>query len=107
MNDAADGLTPVDVKNLDVPGILPGVIALLGELGPGAIITEEGMARLFSRHPVSIKRAVERGELPPACRLFGGNAWTVGAIIHHIEKRLEEAAKEMATINQKIARLSS
>jgi hypothetical protein len=38
----------------------------LGEMPPDTIITEEGLAKLFCRHPVSIRRAVERPELPPA-----------------------------------------
>lgn len=85
---------------------LPGIIALLGELGPGAILFEEGLARLFDRHPVSIKRAVERGELPPPVKLLGQPAWTAGALVRHIEGRLEEAAKEAERLAQRIAKLS-
>ena len=66
----------------------------LGELKPGAIVTEEGMAHLFKRHVVSVKRAVERGELPPPCHLFGSKVWTAGILIRHIERRLEQAARE-------------
>ena len=67
---------PTDVElseeeDLSSENALPGVIALLGELKPGAVITEEGVARLFGRHATSVKRAVQRGELPPPCRLFG------------------------------------
>lgn len=98
-------LAPVEVESLPDPGELPGIIALLGELKPGAILTEEGVARLFNRHVASVKRAVQRGELPPPCRLFGGNAWTAGAIIRHIEARLEQAAKVAERMAQKLARL--
>jgi len=97
-------------ENKDASGaeadVLPGVVAALGELAEGAIVFEEGLAHLFGRHPVSIKRAVERGELPPPCRLFGQNAWTAGALVQHIEKRLVKAAKETECMTQKIARLS-
>ncbi|MFH0964724.1 MAG: hypothetical protein V2A58_12030 [Planctomycetota bacterium] len=91
----------------DHPGedILPGVVKELGELGPGAIITEGGLAKMLHRHPVSIKRAVARGELPPATRLLGGPVWTAGTIIGHIEKRLEAAAKEAQRISRKISEL--
>ena len=41
---------------------IPGVIAALGNLSPGAILYEQGLAELFDRHPTSIKRAVQRGE---------------------------------------------
>jgi hypothetical protein len=105
MNEETD-LAPVDVENPPDPGELPGIIALLGELKPGAVLFEEGLARLFDRHPASIKRAVQRGELPPPCRLFGGNAWTAGVLVRHVEKRLEEAAREAEKLAQKLAKLS-
>lgn len=107
MNDTTThDLAPSDIENLGDPYELPGIIAILGELKPGAIITEEGAAHLFGRHVASVKRAVQRGELPPPCRLFGGNAWTVGALVRHIESRLEEAAKEAEQITRKLAVLS-
>ena len=85
---------------------LPGVVAELGELKEGAVIFEEGLAHLFGRHPVSVKRAVERGELPPPTRLLGRSAWTVGAILRHLEGRQEQATKERERIEKKIAQLS-
>ena len=106
MNNIPQNLTPVDVPELNETQDLPGIIAILGELKPAAIITEEGAARLFNRHIASVKRAVRRGELPPPCRLFGQNAWTVGTLIQHIENRLEQAAKERECIEKKIAQLS-
>ena len=87
-------------------GCLPGVIAALGELKPRTVISEEGVARLFSRCITSVKRAVERGELPPPCRLFGGNVWTVESVLRHIEARLEEAAQEREQMERKLKHLS-
>jgi hypothetical protein len=37
---------------------LPGVIPELGELGVGAVVTEQGLAALFNRHESSVKRAI-------------------------------------------------
>lgn len=105
--DETVDLAPVEVESLPDPGDLPGIIALLGELKPGAILTEAGVARLFNRHVASVKRAVQRGELPPPCRLFGGNAWTAGALVRHIEKRLEEAARDAERMARKFAQLST
>ena len=85
---------------------MPGVIAILGELETGAVITEEGLGCLFNRHSTSIKRAVRRGELPEPCRLFGQSTWTVGSIIRHIESRLIQAAEEAKSRTRKIAQLS-
>ena len=86
-------------------GGLPGVISLLGQLGASAVITEEALANLFGRHVTSVKRAVQRGELPRPARLFGGNAWTVGAIIRHLEARMESAAKEAEQTSRRLANL--
>ena len=85
---------------------IPGIIAIIGELPPGAIVYEQGLAELFSRHPTSIKRAVQRGELPPPVRMFGTNAWTAGALVQHIEKRLGEAASRQEKFNTKIRQLN-
>ena len=99
----------VDPENLPNTEETPGIIALLGELKPGAIVTERGLAQMLQRHPTSIKRAVRRGELPPPCRLLGGNAWTAGALVRHVDERLERAAQDAAQqkglMARKISRL--
>lgn len=89
-----DDTLPLNMEEGIDGNSLPGIIAVLGELKPGTVITEAGIAHLFQRHVVSVKRAVQRGELPPPCRLFGANVWTAGALIRYIESRLEQAAKE-------------
>ena len=99
-------LALVDTDRLSEAHSLPGIIAMLGELKPGAIVTEEGVAHLFNRHVTSVKRAVQRGELPPPCRLFGASVWTAGALVRHIESRLEHAAKDVERTVQRIATLA-
>ena len=71
-----------------------GIIKELGDLPAGAIVNEEALARIFRRHQVSIKRAVQRGELPPPIRLLGAPVWTVGVILQHLKERLDTAKKE-------------
>ena len=88
------------------PGEGGGIVSRLGELPPGAIIEENALAKLFNRHPASIKRAVSRGELPPSTRLLGKPCWTAGAILAHIERRLDEARKEAERDAARIAELS-
>ena len=83
------------------------VVSELGELGPGALITEVGLASMCKRHVDSIKRAIRRGELPPPTRLLGGSVWTAGALIRHIEKRLAEAAKEAEADARRLAQLGA
>ena len=107
MSDTAgDDLTLDEIDGLAEATRVPGIIAALGELKPGAIITEEGVAHLFHRHVVSVKRAVQRGELPPPCRLFGVSVWTVGALVRYIERRLEQAAQEAERDAQRMRNLS-
>lgn len=66
-----------------------GVYAALGCLPPATLITEDGLARLLGKAcRESIKRAVDRDELPPPIKLMGKNTWTVRAIIQYIEDRL-------------------
>jgi hypothetical protein len=85
---------------------IPGIIEALGNLEPGVIITEEALARLFDRHIVSVKRAVQRGELPPPVKLFGQNSWTAGSLLKHIEGRLEEAQNEVNSDARRFADLA-
>jgi len=88
----------------ETPG---GIVEALGELSPGAILAEEQVARIFGRHPVSVKRAVKRGELPPPTRLFGKPVWTAGAILAHLDARLEAAKREAEREAARLARHSS
>jgi len=84
---------------------ISGIVAALGELGDGAVIFEDGLARLFERHPASIRRAVDRGELPRPVRLLGRPAWTAGTIRRHFEARLQAAEGEAEKTRERITRL--
>ena len=90
----------------DEGGSPGGIVKGLGELPPGAILTEEDLARMFNRHPVSVKRAVERGELPPSVRMFGKPCWMVSVILGHIGARLEAAKRDAEKERARISRLS-
>ena len=83
-----------------------GVVRDLGELPSGAILEEEALARIFGRCTVSVKRAVERGELPPPVRMFGKPCWTAGAILAHVEARLEAAKRNAEKEAKRFSRLS-
>jgi hypothetical protein len=82
-----------------------GVIRKLGDLPPDAVISEDGLARLFGRHRASIKRAVGRGELPPSIRLFGEPVWTIEALRNHMNKRLAAADKEASQCQRRLSRI--
>jgi len=84
-----------------------GIVRELGDLPPGAIIEVEALAKMFRLHRVSIKRAVQRGELPPPTRLFGKSRWTVKAILGHVEKRLDAAQREQEKLSAKFLKFST
>jgi len=84
-----------------------GIIRELGDLPADVIVTELGLSKIFARHKVSIKRAVERGELPPSVRLFGEPVWTVKALRDHLNKRLEAAKKESEQLQRKLNQISA
>jgi hypothetical protein len=83
------------------------IIREIGDLPPEAVISERALAKIFDRHRVSIKRAVERGELPPSIRLFGEPIWTIKALREHLGKRLNEAMRESEQMQKKINELSA
>ena len=101
MNERAEAVTQTPEEQAPA-----GVVRELGELPPGAILEEEAVARIFGRHSVSVKRAVERGELPPPVRLFGKPTWTAGAILAYQEARLEAAKRKAEKEAARISRLS-
>lgn len=92
-----------EVEHVHEPGDMTGVCAALGELGDGAVITEKGLAEMFGRHPMTIKRAVARGELPPPVRLFGTPVWTAGVIVKHLQSRLEAESVDRRELERKTA----
>jgi len=83
-----------------------GIIRELGDLPAEAVVSEQALAKIFDRHRVSIKRAVERGELPPSIRLFGEPVWTVKALRDHLAERLGAARKESEQLQKRISQIS-
>jgi len=83
----------------------PGIITELGKLGPNALVTEKGLAKIFRRHPVSVKRAVQRGELPPPTSIMGRKRWTVRVLLEHFETKLTLEASESERTRRRLAEL--
>ena len=84
-----------------------GTIRELGDLPADAVVSEQALAKIFDRHRVSIKRAVEGGELPPSIRLFGEPVWTVQALRDHLAKRVDTARKESEQLQKRISQFSN
>lgn len=81
-----------------------GVVTELGAIPSGSLVTEKGLAEMLGRSQDSIKGAVRRGELPAPVRMFGKPTWTAGAIVQHIERRLEEAARDAQRTIERISK---
>lgn len=94
-------------ENIKSNGLSSGIIRELGDLSAETILSEQALSKIFDRHRVSIKRAVERGELPPSVRLFGEPVWTVRALREHLAKRLDAAKKESEQLQKKINKFSA
>ncbi len=86
-------------------GLRAGIIDELGRLPAGALVTEEALARMLGRCVASVKRAVNRGELPPPARLCGECLWTADVLLAHLRRRMEDAAKDAARTRERIAGL--
>ena len=79
----------------------------LGDLGPDTLIDEAHLAALFGKCRMSVKRSVQRGELPEPVRMFGQPTWTAGAILDHVSKRLDAAQREAEKTAAKFLKFST
>ncbi len=84
-----------------------GIIRELGDLPGDAVISQDGLAKILGKHPVSIKRAVARHELPEPVRLLGKRVWTVDSLRRHIADRLEKARQNTLRTERRISSLSA
>jgi len=95
-------MMPHDDSAWDLPenessdeNLTDGAFVDLARLPEATVLTLGELARLLGKHPVSIKRAVDRGELPEPVRLMGKSIWTVRVLIEYIEKRLHDSSASM------------
>lgn len=87
-------MNDLEQNNIENAKELSGIVRELGDFPDGTIINEEALARLFDRCQVSIKRAIQRRELPPPVKLLGMPVWTVEKILNFINDRLDLAQNE-------------
>jgi predicted ATPase len=79
----------------------------LNTMATETMISEAELARIINRNPKSIKRAIDRQELPPPGRWFGRNVWTVGSIRRHIEAAIDQGRQDVGSATQKVAKLAN
>jgi predicted DNA-binding transcriptional regulator AlpA len=73
------------------PGTLLYSLACLPER---TLIDDARLASILQVCSCTIKRMVQRSELPPPIRMSGHPVWFAGTILEHIQKRLEAARKD-------------
>ena len=73
-----------------------GINDELGKLTPSALLTVDGMARVFGKSPNTILRAVSEGRLPKPFRIFSEHCWRVGEVDGFLQKRMRDAQQGAA-----------
>jgi hypothetical protein len=108
MND----LAPPDEMNTDEPeneemadpltGLVLDGFALLPEK---ALVDDKALGIALGRGDRSIRRMVERGELPPGISIGGRTLWIVGRVIRHLHAMAEREETKAEMHLAKLKRL--
>ncbi|MDP6355696.1 MAG: helix-turn-helix domain-containing protein [Planctomycetota bacterium] len=78
----------------------------LAQLPDKAILDEKHLAGLLKKHPRTIQRMVERGELPPPAGFANHKVWLVSHILSYLENALAKAAQEAEREAARISKFS-
>jgi len=78
----------------------------LARLPEKAIVDERHLASVIQKHPRTIQRMIDRGELPPPIDFANHKVWLVTHILTHLEKALDRAAIEAEREVARIAKFS-
>jgi predicted DNA-binding transcriptional regulator AlpA len=71
-----------------------GVIVDLASMPAKAILNEQALARALGVTQRTIRRMVQRNELPPPIPLAGQAVWFAGRVLEHAETRAARAEKD-------------
>ena len=75
-------------------GPVPSVVYELGQLPPETFVTQQYVATIFGRSALSVRRAIQKNELPPPIRMFNDRGWFVRHLIRHLDLRFDAQLKE-------------
>jgi len=81
-----------------------GAVDAFAHLSEHAVVFEPEVAKAFGKCRMTIKRCVQRGELPHPFRMMGKNAWTAGALRAHFTKLSGNALKEQKRVRELVER---
>ena len=68
-----------------------GINVELAKMPPGALLTIDGMAKIFGKSPTTIMRKVKEGRLPQPFRTFSKNQWCAGGVVLFLQQRMQDA----------------
>ena len=75
--------------------------ANLAKLPADTMLPEEALMKMLNKSRKSIRRSVDRGELPAPVRVMGKRVWTVSSIVQHIQNRLKDKANESRSMRER------
>jgi len=77
-----------------------GFITFLSKMDEHDMLTEEGLAEGFGVSARTIRRMIERRQIPKPLLLAGRKVWKVGAIIAHLDMMSRITLKEAETLRK-------
>jgi len=99
------GAAPAVEIEADAGGEEIGIRAL-AKMPADTILDLAQTAAVFGKCPMSIKRAVWRGELPKPIKLFRRQVFYAGHILEHLRHRLNEAAAKAEKERRRLAQVT-
>lgn len=84
-----------------------GIITALATLPEKALLEETAMTRALGVSARTIRRMVDRHELPPPIPLAGRSVWIAGRVFAYLDAQANQAEKEAEQAYRKIQRIGS
>ncbi|HEY3319335.1 MAG TPA: hypothetical protein VGP72_02520 [Planctomycetota bacterium] len=78
----------------------------LADCPPGTVLNEKALAKVLAVAPRTLRRMVDRGELPPGTKLGVNKVWLSDKVLAHLSERAERLAAEARQHAARLARKS-
>lgn len=75
----------------------------LAQLNPNTIVDRERLANIFQVSPRTVRRMVQRGELPCPASMGRKKYWLVGNVLGHLAKQLTVAENKSQRERKRLA----
>jgi predicted DNA-binding transcriptional regulator AlpA len=83
----------------------PRLLTRLAELPAKTLLDEQALAQALAVTTRTVRRMVQRGELPPPVRFAGRSTWFNEAVLDHVRQLAVRAAREAERERERIRRL--